>query len=100
LETARLDSKDAKLDRKHYLPSGVMIPPKSNKHIVNICFCDACRCMVTEWEISRYGCCPRCRGHRFRGGWETPLESLKLKLWVWTNNWRVTGKWRKSGEEV
>lgn len=98
MELEKLESPDALKDYKHNLPSSVYIPtvPTGGKVIINICFCDCCRKMTTEWEIKRYGCCPKCRGHKFRGGWETPFERLKLQWWVLTNNWRVTGKWKRS----
>lgn len=96
LELGKLDNVDAQKDRKHNLPGGVHVFDETDgKTVIDLIFCKCCGRMSTGHEMQRYGCCPRCRGHEWRGGYETPFESLKLRIWIWTNNWRVTGKWRK-----
>jgi len=42
--------------------------------------CYSCGKLITDIQISKYGCCPSCSGKRVRGASPTLMEVTWLKL--------------------
>jgi uncharacterized paraquat-inducible protein A len=59
--------------------------------------CYDCKVIVTDYELSQHGSCPRCRGNKVSGASPHFLElvALQFKVIYWT----LTGRRKWSGKE-
>jgi len=89
----RVEDPNKAFDFRHDFPCAIK-PPTDSDTGVDVVRCESCLKMITMYEIQRYGHCPSCQGHRFRGAYPGKFtwDWLKIFFWSITRNWRVWGK--------
>jgi hypothetical protein len=98
VDMKRVEDPNVKLDARHELQTSVKPPSEEGVDLVR---CENCMRLVTGPEIRRYGKCPRCDAHRFRGA---SIPYFRKGGWYSKDWWSVSIRnilrhWTIWGEE-
>ncbi len=94
--------RNAKLDLRSTLACSATPPsPERIKCWVYRCYMKegGCNRLVTEWELKKYGVCPRCGVSYVLGTKPRGSEYFKLILWEWSGRFLRIKYWRYWGPE-